>query len=342
DSTLAEAYIGMGLVHTRRYFRGWFSGGEGALETARQEFRRAIALDPRSGEARGGLVRTLWEKGRSVECLQLLKEIPAENAENFTDLMVRGEGYVLSGLSERAIPYLEHTTEVDHDSDWAAWMLTLAYAFSERYRDATVAGKRFLARFGDDREILHWLSLSQFALGEVWEAEASCRQEIEAGPSSIGDNDGRYNLFAGCLLDKLGKQEEAKKAWAEGLQTVDERLIAQSDNLRMHALRAAFCVLLGKEQQLASEQRLLFQDLGRSGYGENMMFFALALAKRGKSDEAARILRGAAAARVVSPYTFLFRHPAFKADVESGDHSGQVRAALAELESVTKSVNSAF
>ena len=68
DPNLADAYVGLGVVHTERYYNVW--GGLSSLERAEESYERALELNDVSMRALRGLVMVSYFRGRGEDALQ--------------------------------------------------------------------------------------------------------------------------------------------------------------------------------------------------------------------------------------------------------------------------------
>jgi tetratricopeptide (TPR) repeat protein len=286
DPTLGEAYVGIGAVQSDRYFRGG-EGGYRSLQEAEESYRRALAMDPMLVSALGGLVEVYWEKGMSEECLKQGEAAAHLGRDDVDTLFVRSQAYTLCGLPDKALPLLQRAIAIDPANPGAQWFLTLADAWSGRYRDATAAGEAFTRRFGDDPEVHTWIGLSYHSLGDLEQA----RIHYEKANDLFGEDTNFYVLmFTGNLYKQMGMTEKARETWLRGVEQLKPRLDAYPDNYRMRGLLAWLYCLLGDRVMFEKEEAQRPSDvLGYQGAGISAWMHA----SLGDATGARRILKQA-------------------------------------------------
>jgi serine/threonine protein kinase/TolB-like protein/Tfp pilus assembly protein PilF len=135
DETLAEAHVSLGT--TRWWFEWDWPGAE-------QEFKRAIALDPRypSAHHRYGIylafLRRFDEGLRSLQLAQQLDPVSPSIVDNL------GWTYQFAGQHEPAIVQLRQALEIDPSFWRPRWNLAEVYADKGRYAEATAEANKFL------------------------------------------------------------------------------------------------------------------------------------------------------------------------------------------------------
>jgi tetratricopeptide (TPR) repeat protein len=272
DPDLAEAHVGVGAVHSARYFRGGV-GGEHSLATARENFEKALGLEPDLLAARRGLVHCLWLKGKSEDVLKQGSEAERRGRGDVDELVTRGEAYILGGLADKAIPPLRRALDLDPANEGALWFLVVACAWAGQYADCIQSGETFLTRFGEDPEVLTWLGAAHLCRDEFDAAESRYTRAVEL----FGEDSNLLVYFQlGNLYRRRGDAAKSREIWQRGLDECSRKLDAYPDNARIRCVLIGFLGLLGERKRVEEEvQRLPSQvgDMALSvvGYAEAMI-----------------------------------------------------------------------
>jgi TolB-like protein len=242
DSTLAEAYVGIGAVYSDRYFYGW-EGGLQSLKNAEENYQHALALAPDMMVARRGLIRIGLEKGPLRSGILEHGRIIAESGRQDVEaLLVWAEAYVLGGLPQKGIPILEQIIQLDPANIAAHWFLVIADAWDGRNEEAIRDGETFLKKFGDDGEVYLWMSVAAASLGRSDQAE----DYYHRSEATFGDTaDDRHLFIFSTFLIDLGKQDVFRANVERSLRVINEKLDAFPDNGRLLTGRAVAHAYLG-------------------------------------------------------------------------------------------------
>ncbi|MEE9270668.1 MAG: protein kinase [Candidatus Krumholzibacteria bacterium] len=255
DPKLAPAYVGIGAIHSDRFFYGW--GGLESLETAEANYRTALMLSPGSTDARRGLIRVFWEKGLDEESLKQGKAVALEGREDIEGLLVRADAYFMSGQPDRAIPFYERIIDMDPENRAAHWFLVIAHTWAGQFERGITAGEAFFEKFGEEAEIHNWVGVCYERMGDLDAAR------IHAERSLVFSGE-RGGLFLASLYIKIGAEEKARKVLLDKIETTRKKLELHPDNFRMLTrLILSYARLRDHEMLWREEQKLL--DLTETG-----------------------------------------------------------------------------
>jgi tetratricopeptide (TPR) repeat protein len=244
DSTLADAFIGIGAVNDARYFNGG-PGGLASLKTAETNFKHALRLKPDSPSAIRGMIKVYWENGQSEEGLKLAKQAAKSGRETVDDLLVRADAYFLGGIPDKAVPLYRRVLDIDPANDGALWSLVLVLAWSGQFRETLQAGDDYFRRFGEDPEVHTWVAFAHHGLGEMEEA----RKHYETAIQQLGENPTWYIYwYIASLYRQTGHPDKARDILSQGIQLGRRRLDAYPDNVRLRALVGSLYGYLGDRE----------------------------------------------------------------------------------------------
>ena len=239
DDEYAQAYLGIGAVQIiTRWYVGW--EGENIRESAKDNFRHALRLDPNLHAARRGLIKIYWYHRQTEEILKLGKSIPGTGEDDPERLFLQGMAYTYGSLPEKAIPVLKQLLEMQPDNEGALWTLLLAYRWSDEHQNMILFGERFLELYGDEEEVLLGMAMAYEQTGNVDLAKTYYFRAIEMGEKT---NLGTF-LVCGALFARTGDQSRARELWVQGLEIIDER---NRVNLKLtSSSRTIYLALLGR------------------------------------------------------------------------------------------------
>ena len=216
DPRLADAHIGVGVVHSTRYFNFW--GGLDDLQAAEQSYLEALRLDPGSMRARRGLMRVEGEQGKSEEVLILARDARRlGRPDSVESLLTEAQGYSYGGLAELSVPIFRRVLEIDPMNVEAAWWQVMSTAWSGDFGGAVEAGEDFLERFGEDDLVRGFLGASHYAEGRTTVAESHYLKAL-GSPSSFASLFAHINL--GYLQKASGREEAAAATWTAALEAL--------------------------------------------------------------------------------------------------------------------------
>jgi TolB-like protein len=176
DPGLALAHAALGTVRVDRYYFAW--GGMKELVSGEADLRRALQIDPHLIAARRGLIRAFWLRGKSEETLKQGKLVAESGATDVEALMARAEAYLFGGLEHKSLALFEEVLRQHPANAGSLWLTTVAGVWSGRFAESIRAGERYLAGFGEDPEVLLWMGLAWFSLGDTTRAEGFVERAI--------------------------------------------------------------------------------------------------------------------------------------------------------------------
>lgn len=283
DPELTEAHIGLGAIHSWRYFNMW--GGLDDLRVAEESYLAAFGLEPTSMPARRGLMHVESERGHQEEVLIHAREARrAGRPHDVESLLAEAEGYAIGGLTELSLPIFRRVVELDPLNGLASWWLVLGSAWTGQFEVAVQATEDYLNRIGDDGQVHTWAGVSLYVLGRTDEAQAHY-QSATGGRADLASLTSL--IFSGHLLQEAGQREEALSTWQAGLETIRSREELVGEHSRLSVLAATLETLLYG----ASSQQSLLEELDQSGYVDfNTSLLAAAIAKQGDWQQAVEVL----------------------------------------------------
>ncbi|MEE9270665.1 MAG: protein kinase [Candidatus Krumholzibacteria bacterium] len=265
DPNLAEAYVGIGAIHSNRFYYGW-EGGAKNLEIAEANYRRALESDSKSTNARAGLVRVYWEKGQSEEVLKQGHASVLEGRDDIEALFVRAQAYFMGGQPDKAVVLLERIIERDPANRGAHWFLVMAHNWANQHEKTLETGEEFFTKFGEDGEIHRWVGDSYHHLGDLDAARVHYERALELPGGEVA------TAHLGHLYDSIGEKEKAREAYAKEIENLRKSLAAYPDNFRMRAGLAAMYGVSGDREKLWQEEMRL---LSEPFQGEELFFVAM-------------------------------------------------------------------
>lgn len=287
DPQLVDAHVGIGAIHSNRFFYGW-EGGSRSLELAEASYRKAIDLDPESARARGGLAQVFWERGQSEQCLKEVQ--PLSGRDDIRALFALAEAYGLTGLADKAVPLFKEIIRLDPANIGAHWYLVIAHAWAGQFEEALDAGERYFNKFGEDPEVHFWMGAAYQALDELDVAAV----HMERARVLFGDNVNDYlYVFLGRVYRQMEESEKEAAALSTGIAMLEQKLSAYPTNFRIRTSLAALYGLAGKTElyRREIEQVMREQYVGTSAGA----YMALGYIYRGEGTRVLEILRGNAA-----------------------------------------------
>jgi len=284
DPSLADAHVGIGSVHTDRYFRG-YEGGRNNLVEAEARFREALRLQPGHTGAWRGLVHVFWLSGQTEEALKIGMEAAATGRDAVDTLMTRAEAYVLNGFPDTALPLFRKVIQQDPANEGAHWYLVIALQWAGRDEETIDAGEEYLQKFGDDAQVHMEIGMAYFSLGDLEPA----RVHLEKSQRLSGEgSDSEAEEFASYLYVALGEKEEASALARRMIQRLGARLAASPDSARLRSILALYYGVIGDRVAVKREvERLLVEAPTEA----NTVRLAAPLALLGDLDEALRLVR---------------------------------------------------
>ncbi len=163
DDSLAEAYTSLGSY---KMFYEW------DIKGAEEEYRKAISLDAKYGNARHFYSHCLQFSGREAEAIREMKtavELEPLSLVNNSEL---GWAYYLANQHDAAIEQLHKTIKLDPSYSYSYFILGLVYADKGNYAEAVAALREGQKLSPDWLELQAVLAYTYASAGERGEAEA--------------------------------------------------------------------------------------------------------------------------------------------------------------------------
>ncbi len=163
DDSLAEAHTSLGSY---KLFYEWDITG------AEEEYRKAISLDAKYGNARHFYSHCLQFSGREAEAIREMKtavELEPLSLVNNSEL---GWAYYLANQHDAAIEQLHKTIKLDPSYSYSYFILGLVYADKGNYAEAVAALREGQKLSPDWLELQAVLAYTYASAGERGEAEA--------------------------------------------------------------------------------------------------------------------------------------------------------------------------
>ncbi len=262
DSTLAEAYVGLGALRNMMYFRG--AGGARDLALAERYFRRALRLNPRLDVAERGLMRVYGEQGQREARLMIGRQAVLRGPDDVGALLTRGWAYF--GMApEKAVPLFDRVLELDPANADAAWRRVISLCWARRHEECIEAGKEYVRKFGEDAEVYTWMGVAAHVTGRMDEALLFYHRALEL----MGGDVTYTALFLGCLYLQQGREDSMHVICSRAAASLRQRLERFPDNLSLRCQLAAYLALLrdrvGLAEQLARITAALKEPGAASG-----------------------------------------------------------------------------
>jgi TolB-like protein/tetratricopeptide (TPR) repeat protein/tRNA A-37 threonylcarbamoyl transferase component Bud32 len=162
DDTIAEAHSVLGVV---------LGVAEFDWPGAEREFRRALELNPSSGDVRSDYA--LWFLRPQGRLEEALAEVQRALELDPLDVAYNSEmGYLLHATRqfERAVAQLQHAIDLDPTHWIPHWMLSITYSVNERLDDAIALAEKARELSGDHAYPLGLLGRAYALIGRTTEA----------------------------------------------------------------------------------------------------------------------------------------------------------------------------
>ena len=288
DSTLSQAWVGLGAVLTDRYF----GGSEGGLRTlleGRDCFQRALALDPGSGAALRGIVRVYSETGPTETALAIVNSAgPGVRDETERELL-RGWAGTLCGLPEEGAAACARVLELDPHNQGAMFFDAVALGFAGQFAASAEMCKAYIREFGEDPLIYEFWGTGFVALGRDDEAKTLFARAIKSSQGSGGV------VGAGALaglLQRSGHRAESHALLARSIPTLEANLSLYPDNLRRRCDLATLYAIDGDTSRFDSAWTQILHELALepNGSGGQYAYAPSALAQSGELGRAVKVI----------------------------------------------------
>ena len=175
---------------------GIIHAASGQWASASRSFRRALSLQPEDGEALQLYARSLTERGRYQEALQVFERAGGALAE--TPEILRRRAGILHALkrAEEAIAALRSSFEGDPTSISGHELMAECHKSLTNY-DQALVHRRIAAELQPLNSMtMAQLGLAYFDVGEIEKSEQSFRRALELGPVSPYT----HSIFLNALL----------------------------------------------------------------------------------------------------------------------------------------------
>ena len=295
DPDLADAHVGLGAVHSARYWFGW-EGGQKNVDWAKESYERALELNPASMTARRGLALVNAYSGPSEACLIQGREAERYGrADDLQTLLTRALAYNFGGLPDRSLPLFRRVIELDPANAEAHFHLVVGSFWARQLEEAINIGNVYIRRFGDDPHVHGHVAASYQLMGNHERAREHYKKATDvAGPSSPV-----YPLvWAGLFFDEMGEREQAEEVWRRGVALVEPKLEAYPDHLHMRLYLAELYALLGKRGSFSREDQLALETL----HGFWLYLRPAVHARLGETERAAELLLRTVRQGVITPF----------------------------------------
>ena len=307
DSTIAEAWVGLGALRTDRYYRG-AEGGYASLNSAESCFKKALALSPNLPLAERGLIRLANERsnvisGQIILMLDIAGRALQRDPENLDELQTAAWGFTLGGQASSAVslavPVLEHALRIDSGNQAVAWYRVVALSWSGLRERCLEAGKAYIRAFGEDPEMYTWMGQACIDMGRLDEGILYLERAVQL----IGNSAWHYSkMYLADAYAKRGDKRRAELQRRTALDEVETRFAASPDNIRLAVdIMSLYTAThdLAKLRELVERVRAQVNSVpGANGHDSRWIShggtggaLAQALAKAGHPDEARQIIR---------------------------------------------------
>ncbi|MEJ7861981.1 MAG: protein kinase [Pyrinomonadaceae bacterium] len=163
DDSLAEAYTSLGSY---KMFYEW------DIKGAEEEYRKAISLDAKYGNARHFYSHCLQFLGREAEAIREMKIAVKLEPVSLVNNSELGWAYYLANQHDAAIEQLHKTIRLDPSYSYSYFILGLVYADKGNYAEAVAALREGQKLSPDWLELQAVLAYTYASAGERGEAEA--------------------------------------------------------------------------------------------------------------------------------------------------------------------------
>jgi tetratricopeptide (TPR) repeat protein len=289
DSTLSQAWVGLGAVLLNRYYEGDF-GGLSGLHEAREYFQRGLNLDPTSGPAIRGLVRAYSEAGPIRAGVALVDSLGPLIPNEIERELARGWACAVIGLPDEAVQAMDRVLEVDPRNRGARFYRTFLLWWAGRLSESAEASKSYIRDFGEDADVYAYCGVALAAMTRYDEAIVLLQRSVEL----FGGNGGAFALiYLAGALHSAGRHSEADSTLAHSLPVYEARLAASPDNMRLRlnllALYASAKRVHRYDETWKETRRQLQSET--SAYPSDVLYVYFALAQVGELERARAVVR---------------------------------------------------
>ena len=211
DDSLAEAHALLGWII---YWYEW------DWEAAEQHSRRALELDPESGDAHMALAHILSSLRRHDEAIDLARRGRESDPLNVRTSALEAQFLTYAGRNDEAIERLQAVLELDRDYWFANQFLTSALIEKGRFDEAIAAGEKGRAVYPENTRNISFIAYALARAGRPAEARARLSEMLTQRESRFVPPFSIATVYAG-----LGEEEEAIKWLQRGIVERDPRMV---------------------------------------------------------------------------------------------------------------------
>ena len=194
----------------------------GERKGAEAQFLKVVALDPRHENANLQLAKLAVEDKRAVEALGCLDRLPAGGHDAAPVLLLRMQGFYLSGRKTEAGALLARFGESAESDPRIAFSTGLALAGADQFAQAEAFFSRALESAPSDFDVLYNLGLAASHAGHAERAQQVLGAALAQRPKEV---DVLYNLAAVDV--SLNQNESAVALLAQAARLAPDRAAVQ-------------------------------------------------------------------------------------------------------------------
>ena len=297
DPDLADAHVGIGTVHSQRFWNGW-GGGSDNISLAEASFKEAIELDASNMRATRGLTHLNFYRGHIEEVLKPARELMRQGSDDAEALLAAAEAYTIGGLDEVSESLLRRVLAFDPGNENAAWLAVLRTFYSEDFEEAALVADSYIRKFGADPYMAGLGAHARVRLDDIDGARARYDRvadhfEGAAGAFGLATLFDFTNLVeTGIFYDRYGPQERARALWQQGRVLAEAALEIDPDSIGLRMFLASFAALLGEEAVFAAEEKAALTALDGTDLSPYQLLYLVgAHSHLGNTQRAIEILR---------------------------------------------------
>ena len=211
DDGLAEAHALLGWII---YWYDW------DWEAAEHQCRRALELDPKSGDAHMALAHILSSLGRHDEAIAVARRGREVEPLNVRTSALEAQFLTYAGRNDEAIERLQAVLELDRDYWFANQFLTSALIEKGRYDEAIAAGEKGRAVYPENTRNISFIAYALARSGRTAEARARLSEMLAQRELHFVPPFSIAMVYAG-----LGEKDEAIKWLQRGIVDRDPRMV---------------------------------------------------------------------------------------------------------------------